>query len=127
MMLGPEHLYPVIIWRARYTGMYEGDEWVALFGEDAVPPEAIGDDIECSEWFYRAYETDTPLIAAGPTPNDALRALVEKARSLCAAGKHVDEFVVYPPLVDKPRRGCLVCGWQTEIVDDDTEAYPGRS
>ena len=97
-------IYPVTIIRSRYGGVYEGGRWVAfLCSHEEVPEGAIGDDVECAEFWalasagryrisdWRALaETPPPVprdpsgghcrvlnVGAGRTPDAALASLVE--------------------------------------------------
>jgi len=102
-------IYPTTIITTRYQGAYEGGRWAALdCSFEEVPLAAIGDDIECAEFWNRAhagaYETGdfrawvearagppeargrAPRrilnVGAGDTPEAALAAL--QARRLAA-------------------------------------------
>lgn len=70
-------LWPCVIFPARYSGVYERGQWVAL-NEYNVPSAAIGDDIECVGFFNGDYENP---IGVGSTPDAAYRDLVNKIRS----------------------------------------------
>ena len=101
-------IYPVTIIRSRYGGVYEGGRWAALdCSHEEVPDAAIGDDVECAEFWalaragrheisdWRARAEALPPgqndlsrghcrvlnVGAGSTPDAALASLVE-ARSV---------------------------------------------
>lgn len=98
-------IYPATIIRTRYGGVYEGGRWAALdCSHEEVPEAAIGDDIECAEFWslacarryevsdWRAWAEVTPPVprdmsgghvrmlnvGAGSTPDAALAALLER-------------------------------------------------
>ena len=97
-------IYPVTIIRSRYGGIYEGGRWTALdCSHEDVPDAAIGDDVECAEFWalaragrheisdWRARAEALPpeqndlsrghrrvlSVGAGTTPDAALASLVE--------------------------------------------------
>lgn len=97
-------IYPVTIIRSRYGGVYEGGRWAALdCSHEEVPAGAIGDDVECAEFWalaragkyeisdWRAQAEESLqarhdrskrhhrflTIGAGQTPDAALASLVE--------------------------------------------------
>ena len=88
-------IYPVTIIRSRYGGVYEGGQWAALdCSHGEVPDAAIGDDVECAEFWalarvgrheisdWRARGRCRVLnVGAGSTLDAALASLVE-ARSV---------------------------------------------
>jgi len=63
-------MYPVVIVKDRYGGVYSDGKWVA-FNEPNVPENAQGSDTEASE-FYHDY---TKHYGKGDTPNEALKDL----------------------------------------------------
>jgi hypothetical protein len=69
-------LWPIAIFETRYGGTYEfGAKWFAFpFDEQQAPEEALGEDVECSNWFV----DNKDRIGLGETPNDALSDLFKK-------------------------------------------------
>ena len=64
--------WPVTIFATRYNGGYEGGRWAALpLAPEEVPDDALGEDIECREW----WENPSVAVGLGATPNGALAAL----------------------------------------------------
>lgn len=71
--MSKENVWPVVIFRARYGGVYEGGEWVAVncYTDSRFLEGTMADDTTCQEWF-----ADPPCpVAAGATPAEALAAL----------------------------------------------------
>lgn len=69
-------LYPLVVRQARYSGVYEGGEWIAIpnydESDEALADYLHGDD-EC--FFIWAEQT---TFGAGSTPSSALADLYEK-------------------------------------------------
>lgn len=65
--------YRTIITTARYTGLYEGGEWIAFIGDRNLPERAFGDDIECSDWW--AEWGKHPAVAVADTLEDLISKL----------------------------------------------------
>jgi hypothetical protein len=61
--------FDVLIYPARYGGIYEGAQWLAWMGEIEWLDEHQGCDVECPS-FYADYR-HAP-IGRGPTPDEAL-------------------------------------------------------
>lgn len=66
--------YPIVIRQARYSGVYEGGEWIATASTPAIPEPAFfdyltGDDEDALSLFL---SHGASLIGRGKTPNDAL-------------------------------------------------------
>lgn len=68
--------YPVVIYRTRYNGTYEGCQWAA-FNLDVVPEAAYADDVTCLS-FWRA--PGMP-VGKGNTPDEAHADLCRLLRS----------------------------------------------
>lgn len=66
--------WPVAIFQARYSGVYEGGLFFAVRQCLSVPEEAHGDDIECLDWFME----NKNKIGIGDTPNEAYDNLMFK-------------------------------------------------
>lgn len=98
-------VYPVTIITTRYGGVYEGGPWAALdCSHEEMPAAAVGDDVECAEFWalareggyeisdWRAWvEAPPPLpsdpsmrprrmlnVGVGDTPDRALTSLLER-------------------------------------------------
>jgi len=66
-MINEKPIYPVTIFTARYQGIYEGGQWIALNEHvEDIDRDAQGDDIACMEFFLE-YEQTAP-IGRGWTP-----------------------------------------------------------
>lgn len=68
-------LYPVTIRQARYSGAYEGGQWVCFGSSEILPEEAFGDDAECA-WFWSS--PSASLVGVGSTPNEALYDMMKR-------------------------------------------------
>lgn len=67
-------LYPVTIFKARYSGVYEGGPWVAFkLDPDEIGDAATADDISCAGFFADHAGT----YGYGKTPGEALAMLEE--------------------------------------------------
>jgi hypothetical protein len=72
-------LYPVMIRQARYSGVYEGGQWIAIGNYE---------DVELDDYFYGddssaidLFESEAgQLIGVGNTPNEALDDMLSKYR-----------------------------------------------
>lgn len=78
--------YPVAIFEDRYGGCYSHGKWIAVASIDAHPEVMVmvrrclgpwGDDSEAADYWWGEEEERTWL-AAGDTPDEALKALQEK-------------------------------------------------
>lgn len=70
-------VYPCTILPARYSGVYEGGQWVAFACEPwEVPQDAFEDDCTCMAW----WRTPTVLVAADHTPDGAHDLLLKALR-----------------------------------------------
>jgi hypothetical protein len=85
-------LYPVVIFKARYGGIYEGAPWIAVraHADPQYATSPLADvrlagcqdgDLQCADWYGRAHRDGTP-VGRGTCPNAALADL---ARQLGAA------------------------------------------
>lgn len=75
-----DYLYPVIIVRDRYQGVYSGATWTA-WNKYAVPDAIDADDCTCAEEFWTRYEhaVDGP-VGRGLTPDEALADLLRQLK-----------------------------------------------
>jgi len=98
-------IYPATIIYTRYGGVYEGGRWAALdCSHEDVPDAAVGDDLECAEFWtlacagryeisdwraraeLRPHVLDDPgggsrrtlNVGAGSTPDAALTSMLER-------------------------------------------------
>lgn len=73
--------WPCTIVRTRYSGCYEGGAWAAfnLYGDSGFLVGHDGPDLEAAEWWdlYR----NSPWVAVGNTPQQALDNLTRKLKS----------------------------------------------
>lgn len=74
-------LYPVTIVTARYGGVYENAQFIAvLCHPDEMPEDITGDDIQCC-YFFRDY---SDIVGLGGTPDSALADLTAKYQGVVA-------------------------------------------
>lgn len=80
----PIDQYPIVVIQDRYSGVYSRGQWIAI--ASAQEPEGAdyvrlfldhhgpwGDDGDAIDFWYR--HADTPGIAVGATPDEAITAL----------------------------------------------------
>jgi hypothetical protein len=71
-------LYPLVVRQSRYSGVYEGGEWIAIPNYDemdmALYKYLHGDDEDFFTWAEQA------TFGAGSTPSSALADLYEKLK-----------------------------------------------
>jgi hypothetical protein len=67
-----DYLYPVVIIKARYGGIYEGAQWLAFNDEPEHLTAVLGDDGECGAFFEGGYHGP---IGRGATPQEAYDSL----------------------------------------------------
>ena len=80
-------IYPLTIIPARYGGVYEDGEWLALpFEFTDIPEDIIGDDMACSDWF--STNSDVP-IGRGDSPKTAVDDLFARLAPYKSEGKNV--------------------------------------
>ena len=77
------NLYPIMIRQARYSGVYEGGDWIAICNYEDVDLEGYfhGDDGEAFDLFD---SEAGKLIGVGNTPNEALDDMLAKYSSKTA-------------------------------------------
>ena len=70
-------IYPLVIIRDRYTGVYSGGYFTAwnMYLED-IPQEIEADDVSCYNFWY-SYEG---IVGLGKTPNEAIEDLQQKIK-----------------------------------------------
>ena len=68
-----QHIWPCVIFPARYSGAYESAAWIAIAARD-VPEFAQGGDVDCANFF----KLNDEQIGRGDTPDTALENLVTK-------------------------------------------------
>ena len=70
------HKWPITVWRRRYSGVYEGAQWVAFALEAKDLPEQIEKDNVAAMWFWcdeRLVESKrTRWVGRGATPDAAV-------------------------------------------------------
>lgn len=66
-----DDIWPLVIIKARYGGVYEGAKFVAFMADPATVDDAYGGDLECEE-FFLAW---TLPIGRGETPDEAVSSL----------------------------------------------------
>jgi hypothetical protein len=71
-------LYPLVVRQSRYSGVYEGGEWIAIPNYDemdmALYKYLHGDDEDFFTW------AEQTIFGAGSTPSSALADLYEKLK-----------------------------------------------
>ena len=70
-----DEIYPLVIIRDRYTGVYSGGKYTAWSGdvEDILPPpEVYADDIVCMDFWYEQEKNQTYIVGKGNTVSEAL-------------------------------------------------------
>ena len=79
--------YPLVLFRTRYGGTYEGGEWAALTDE-RIPEDSIGSDPDCADfwgqvWAHNGVLADPRPVAygVGATPGDAIADCTANARA----------------------------------------------
>ena len=82
-----KNIYPVTIFRSRYSGAYEGAEWLAINEDprDDIFDEIFGDDGSCMDFFNfkgdRTNHFTEPLcIGHGDNPKEAYDDLLKIAK-----------------------------------------------
>lgn len=76
-------IYPLVIIRDRYTGVYSGGKYTAWSGdvEDILPPpEAEDDDVVCMNFWYEQEKNPTYIVGKGNTVSEALADLYIKLK-----------------------------------------------
>lgn len=84
-MVSERHIHPVTIVEDRYSGAYSGGKWLAINGADVLENGCYriirileqgphGDDSDAAEF----WSASPHWIAAGNTPDDALKNLMAK-------------------------------------------------
>lgn len=73
-----EDIYPLVIIKDRYTGVYSNGKYTAwnMYFED-IPREIDEDDVTCHN-FWHSYDG---IVGLGETPNDAIQDLRKKLNS----------------------------------------------
>jgi hypothetical protein len=64
----------IVIHSSRYSGVYEGGQWFAMYLSDEFPEDSISDDVTCAVFFGKFMD----MLGVGNTPHDALMDLLEK-------------------------------------------------
>jgi hypothetical protein len=64
----------IVIHSSRYSGVYEGGRWFAMYLSDEFPEDSISDDVSCATFFGKFMD----MIGVGNTPQDALNDLLKK-------------------------------------------------
>lgn len=82
----------IVIHLSRYSGVYEGNQWFAVFCGDEFPEEAIADDVTCAIFWG---SDKAKLCGIGGTPNEALEDLFNK---------NGEARVVYQRLYSPPKK-----------------------
>jgi hypothetical protein len=85
----PNELYPVVVIQDRYGGVYSKGEWLAISEADRRDDQRYARAMEMLEGGPSGSDTDAMAfwmsppdwIAVGPTPDEAVRKLVEKRLS----------------------------------------------
>ena len=75
-------MYPCTAFKSRYSGAYEGGDWVAfaLHPED-IPEDATSDDITASDFWGLDGESDeTRFVGRGATPDEAYADLLRRLK-----------------------------------------------
>ena len=78
-----DEIYPLVIIRDRYTGIYSGGKYTAWSGdvEDILPPpEAEADDVVCRNFWYAQEDNPTYIVGKGDTVSEALADLYIKLK-----------------------------------------------
>jgi hypothetical protein len=65
----------IVIHLSRYSGVYEGGEWFAIFCGDQFPEDAIADDVTCASFWS---SEKAKFCGVGGTPDEALKDLFAK-------------------------------------------------
>jgi hypothetical protein len=78
-----DEIYPLVIIRDRYTGVYSGGKYTAWSGdvEDILPPpEVEADDVVCRNFWYAQEDNPTYMVGKGNTVSEALADLYIKLK-----------------------------------------------
>jgi hypothetical protein len=78
----------VVVHQSRYSGVYEGGKWFALYIGDVFPDACIGNDVECANFFGAGKNQS---IGVGNTPNDAVNDLLNQEPSIGIRLLDIDE------------------------------------
>ena len=78
-----DEIYPLVIIRDRYTGVYSGGKYTAWSGdvEDILPPPEVEDeDVVCRNFWHEQEKTPTYIVGKGDTVSEALADLYIKLK-----------------------------------------------
>lgn len=78
-----DEIYPLVIIRDRYTGVYSGGKYTAWSGdvEDILPPPEVEvDDVVCRNFWYAQEDNPTYIVGKGDTVSEALADLYIKLK-----------------------------------------------
>ena len=78
-----DKIYPLVIIRDRYTGVYSGGKYTAWSGdvEDILPPPEVEDeDVICRNFWYEQEKNPTYIVGKGNTVSEALADLYIKLK-----------------------------------------------
>ena len=94
----------IVIHSSRYSGVYEGGKWFAMYLGDEFPEDSIDDDVSCAEFFAVSYDS----IGIGRNPEDALTDLLSK-------NKYAKDF--YEKYIDTGKESKKFRGssWMTKL------------
>lgn len=71
-----DEIYPLIIIRDRYTGVYSGGKYTAWNVEfEEIPKEIEDSDVPCRNFWYEQEDNPTYIVGRGDTVREALEDL----------------------------------------------------
>ena len=77
-----DSIYPLIIIRDRYTGVYSGGKYTAWNVElEEIPTEIEDSDVPCRNFWYEQEDNPTYIVGKGDTVKEALTSLYVKLKN----------------------------------------------